>query len=104
MSLVDDFLNSGGAIVDAALGTETMVVSGQTFEVVTDDVSKSESGEEMGLTGDYSLVAAAQPKDVSMPAELINRRCTVGGIPYRISRVRVGTVAIHFELQDPSQK
>jgi len=40
-------------------GTVTMVCNGQTFAVVVDDVAKSESGEDMGLTGDYSLIAVA---------------------------------------------
>lgn len=85
------------------LGTVEMVCAGQTFSVVVDDVSKAETGEEMGLTGDYALVAVAQAADVSDAASLINKRCTVDGAAYRVSRVRIGTVAIHFELQDPAK-
>jgi hypothetical protein len=102
MGWVDDFLTSAADEVDAMLGTVTMVCNGQTFAVVVDDVAKSESGEDMGLTGDYSLIAVAQAADVTEAAGMINRRATVDGATYRVSRVRIGTVAIHFELQDPA--
>jgi hypothetical protein len=103
ISAIDSFLLAGNDEVDTALGTSTMTCAGQSFAVVIDDVSKSASGEEMGLTGDYALTATAQPGDVSGPDELVNKRCTVGGATYRVSRVRIGSVAITFELQDPAQ-
>lgn len=100
MSGIDSFLLSALDEVDAVLGTVTMTVSGQSFAVVIDDVTKSTSGDDVGLTAEYDVIACAQPADVTNPKSLINLRCTVDGAAYRISQVRVGTVAIHFILTD----
>jgi hypothetical protein len=80
-----------------------MVADGQAFPVVIDDVSKSTSGEEIGLSAEYDLIACAQPAHVENPKALLNKRCTVDGITYRIGRVRAGTVAIHFMLNDTTK-
>ena len=86
--------------VDSMLGTVVMTVSGNSFNVVIDDVTKSTQGDDVGLTNEFDLVACAQPSDVTNPKSLINKRCSVDGSEYRISQVRVGTVAIHFILSD----
>jgi hypothetical protein len=100
MSLVDDFLNSGSVTVDPAMGTETMIVDGQAFEVVTNGARESFEGALGGMESDVRLTGMAQPRHVANPASLIQKRCTVGGRPYRIAEVEVGTVAITFILAD----
>lgn len=100
---IDSFLLAGNDEVDSSLGTVTMAVSGQTFEVVIDDVSKQTKGDDIGLMAEFALVAVAQPGDVTSPKALIDKRCTVDGVAYRIKEVKAGTVAITFMLQDPAQ-
>jgi len=100
MSLVDDFLNSGSAVVDPLFGTETMVAGSQSFAVVTNGARESYDGALGGLESDIRLVAVAQPASVTAAATLIQARCTVGGKPYRIAEVEVGTVAVTFTLAD----
>jgi hypothetical protein len=48
-------------------------------------------------------MATAQPGDVANPATLKGKRCTVGGVAFRIYAVRVGNVAIRFDLCDPNE-
>jgi hypothetical protein len=100
MTGIDSFILSSLDEVDSILGTVTMTVVGQTFSVVIDDVNKSTSGDDVGLTAEYDVIACAQPADVSNPRLLVNKRCTLDGNEYRINQVRVGTVAIHFILTD----
>jgi hypothetical protein len=100
MTGIDSFLLSALDEVDAMLGTVTMTVSDQTFSVVIDDVTKSTTGDDVGLTAEYDVIACAQPADVTNPKSLVNKRCTLDGSTYRINQVRVGTVAIHFILTD----
>lgn len=100
MTGIDSFILSALDEVDSILGTVTMTVAGQTFSVVIDDVNKSTSGDDVGLTAEYDVIACAQPADVSNPRLLVNKRCTLDGNEHRINQVRVGTVAIHFILTD----
>jgi hypothetical protein len=100
---IDSFFLSGHAMADSILGTVTMAVAGQSFQVVIDDVTKQTTGEDIGLMGEFALVAMAQAAAVTNPKALINKRCTVDGSPYRISAVRAGSVAVSFTLQDPAQ-
>ena len=100
MSGIDSFLLASLDEVDSMLGTVSMTVSGQTFAVVIDDVTKSTMGDDVGLTAEYDVIACAQPADVTNPKSLVNKRCTLDGSEYRINQVRVGTIAIHFILTD----
>lgn len=100
MSGIDSFLLASLDEVDSMLGTVVMTVSGQTFSVVIDDVTKSTIGDDVGLTAEFDVIACAQPSDVSNPKSLVNKRCTVDGSQYRINQVRAGTIAVHFILTD----
>jgi hypothetical protein len=100
MSGIDSFLLGALDEVDSMLGTVSMTVSEQTFSVVIDDVTKSTSGDDVGLTAEYDVIACAQPSDVTNPKSLVNKRCTLDGSEYRINQVRVGTIALHFILTD----
>jgi hypothetical protein len=100
MSGIDSFLLGALDEVDLMLGTVSMTVSGQTFAVVIDDVTKSTIGDDVGLTAEFDVIACAQPADVTNPKNLVNKRCTVDGSEYRINQVRVGTIAVHFILTD----
>lgn len=77
-----------------------MVCSGQTFNVVWNDEAKALEGAWGGLEGDIQATATAQTSDVTNPKTLLQKTCTVGGVSYRISQVRTGTVATHFALSD----
>ena len=103
MSLIDDFLNNSHDEVDATMGTKTMVCAGQTFSVVWDDYSSDSDGGLGGLEPEVQAIATAQPGDVTTPAALKGKRCTVGGVAFRIYTVRVGSVAIRFDLCDPNE-
>ena len=103
MSLIDDFLNSSHAEVDATMGTKTMVCAGQTFAVVWDDYSSDSDGGLGGLEPEVQAMATAQPGNVTTPAALKGKRCTVDGVAFRIYAVRVGAVAIRFDLCDPNE-
>jgi cytochrome c-type biogenesis protein CcmE len=48
-------------------------------------------------------MATAQPGDVTNPAALKGKRCTVGGVAFRVYAVRPGDVAIRFDLCDPNE-
>jgi len=103
VSLVDDFLNNSHDEVDAIMGTKTMVCDGQTFSVVWDDYSSDSTGALGGLEPEVQAMATAQVGDVTTPAALKGKRCTVGGVAFRIYQVRVGDVAIRFDLCDPNE-
>jgi hypothetical protein len=98
MSLVDDFLLVGNNEADALFGTLTMAVDGQSFPVVWDDVSHTYEGALGGYENDIQTIAIAQPSHVANPILLLKKRCTIGANAYRISKVRIGTVAVSFEL------
>lgn len=103
MSIIDDFLNGSAGEVDSMFGTKTMVCNGQTFSVVWDDYSSNSDGGLGGLEPELQATATAQPGDVTTPAALKGKRCTVGGVAFRIYAVRVGSVAIRFDLCDPNE-
>ena len=103
MSLLDDFLNNSHDEVDATMGVKTMVCDGQTFSVVWDDFSSDTDGGLGGLEPQVQAMATAQPGDVTTPALLKNKRCTVDGVEFRVYAVRVGNVAIRFDLCDPNE-
>jgi hypothetical protein len=103
VSIIDDFLNVSADEVDSMFGTKTMVCNGQTFSVVWDDYSSNSDGGLGGLEPEVQAMATAQPGDVTTPAALKGKRCTVGGVAFRIYAVRVGSVAIRFDLCDPNE-
>ncbi len=100
MSLIDDFLTSGADEIDSAFGTSTMVCNGQTFAVVANDSRKSYEGALGGLESDIQSVVTAQASDVSDPRAMLQKRCTVDGVAYRVAEVTTGSVAVHFTLAD----
>jgi hypothetical protein len=100
MGAIDDFLNGGADEFDALAGTVSMTCDGQTFAVVVNGSRKSYEGALGGLESDIQAIATAQPSDVTDPKSLMQKRCTVGGVPYRIVEVDAGTVAVHFTLAD----
>ena len=102
MSLIDDFLLAGNDEIDTDFGTSTMVCNGQTFDVVMDDVSQSYQGALGGMESDISVTFTAQPRHVSNPRGMLQKRCTVDGISYRVAEVVTGQTAIHFTLTDSS--
>lgn len=103
MSKIDSFLRAHADAVDAALGEELMECLGQSFPVVVNEIARSAGGEEIGYMDDHALAAMAQTRKVSNPESMLNRRCTVSGKDYRVARIRLGTVAITFELAHPSK-
>ena len=103
MSIIDDFLNVSADEVDSMFGTKTMICNGQTFAVVWDDYSSDSDGGLGGLEPELQAMATAQPGDVTNPAALKGKRCTVDGVAFRIYSVRVGAVAIRFDLCDPNE-
>jgi hypothetical protein len=104
MSLVDDFMLAHNSESDTTMGTVTMICAGQTFSVVDNLISKAVDGEFGGLEPQVRGTVTAQPKDVSNPKSLINKRCTVDSVEYRVSMVDVGKIAIHFTLSDPNER
>ena len=102
MSLVDDFLNSGGDSVDSTFGMSVMICGGQTFNVVFNDDRKSYAGALGGLESDIQATAMAQAADVTDPRTLLQKKCTVDGVAYRVAEVSTGSVAISFTLADAS--
>ena len=80
-----------------------MICAGQTFQVVMNDERKSYKGSLGGLESDVQAVAVAQPANVTNPRTLLQKRCTVDGISYRIAEVATGKVAISFTLADPNE-
>jgi len=100
---IDTFIKAHADELDAAMGTKSMVVSGQTFNVVWNDSQRAQEGAFGGLEGDVQAVATAQADDVSSANALLGKRCTVGGDAYRIAQVRTGSIAIHFALSDVNE-
>lgn len=98
MSLVDDFLLAGNDETDADFGTSTMVCGGQTFAVIINDERKSYEGALGGMESNIAATATAQPRHVTNPRSLLQKRCTVAGISYRVAEVVTGPVAIQFTL------
>lgn len=103
MGLIDDFLLAGNDEVDALCGTVTMVCAGQTFSVVINDDRKSYDGALGGMETQIQLIATAQPGDVTNPRTMLQKRCTVDGVTYRVAEVSTGTVAVTFTLADPNE-
>jgi hypothetical protein len=103
VSEIDDFLNGGAAEVDVSLGVVTMTCEGQSFAVVWNDSRKSYEGALGGLESAVHATAVAQPRYVTSPRSMLQKRCTVDGVTYRVAEVSVGTCAITFTLTDPSE-
>lgn len=103
MSELDDVMLAAHAEVDAIMGTKSMVCDGQTFNVVWNDYSGESDGVYGGLETNVRATAIAQPADVTSPTTLRNKRCTVGGVSFRVLDVAAGDVAITFTLCDPSE-
>jgi len=103
MSIVDDFLNTAHEDVDASMGTESMVCNGQTFPVVWNDFRLEKQGGMGGLEPQVQAVAMAQPSQVTSPKAMIGKRCTIAGESFRVFAVRIGRVAISFEVIDPNE-
>jgi hypothetical protein len=104
MSLVDDFMLSHNDECDTTMGTASMVCNGQTFPVVDNLASKTVEGEFGGLEPQVRGTVTAQPKDVITPLAMLNKRCTIGGVAYRVSQVEIGAIGIHFTLADPNER
>lgn len=102
MSDVDQFLNFHNDESDSTMGMEVMICQGQTFSVVSNIIGKTIDAD-IGIEPQINGTVTAQPADVTSPRTLLNKRCTVGGVAYRIIGVDAGTVAIHFTLSDPSE-
>jgi hypothetical protein len=100
---VDTFLNALQDEADAVMGTVSMVVDGQTFNVVWNDSLKSQEGAYGGLEPDIQASAVAQAADVTSPKALVGKRCTVDGDAYRVEQVRAGSVAVTFILADVNE-
>lgn len=98
MSEIDDFLLGANDDIDAAIGTRTMVCGGQTFPVVWNDSRKSFEGALGGMESALQATAVAQPRHVSNPHGMLQKRCTINGEAYRVAEVSVGNVAISFSL------
>ena len=103
MGLIDDFLLAANDEVDALCGTVDMVCNGQRFPVVVNETRKSYDGALGGMESAIQLIATAQPSDVSEPLTMLQKRCTVDGLTYRVAEVSVGTVAVTFTLADPNE-
>lgn len=86
------------------MGTASMVCNGQTFSVVDNLVSKTVDGEFGGLEPQIRGSVTAQPGDVTSPLAMLNKRCTVAGVAYRVSQVEIGTIGVHFTLADPNER
>jgi hypothetical protein len=101
---IDAFLLGGNDEVDSIFGTVQMVCNGQTFPVVMGESRKSYEGALGGLESSVQLVVTAQPRHVSNVGAMLQKRCTVDGVEYRVEEVSPqNTVALHFTLADPSE-
>jgi hypothetical protein len=103
MSLLDSFLLSGNDVVDSTFGISVMVCAGQSFAVVANSERKSYEGALGGMESDIQASVTAQPRHVTNPKEMLQKRCTVAGVEYRIAEVETGPVAVHFTLVDVNQ-
>jgi hypothetical protein len=104
MSALDDFMLSHNTESDTTMGVVSMSCIGQTFDVVANLTSKTVDGEFGGLQPQVRGVVTAQPKDVTNELTMLNKRCTVDGVAYRVSQVEIGTIGIHFTLADPNER
>jgi hypothetical protein len=103
MSLLDDYMLSHNDECDSTMGTSVMVCAGQTFNIVVNLATRTVDGDNGGLEIPVQNIATAQPKNVNNPRALLNKRCTIDGVQYRVHGVDIGTVAIHFTLTDPNE-
>lgn len=103
MGLIDDFLNAGQDEVDVAFGRSSMTCNGQTFFVVLNMSRKSYEGALGGLESQIQSVATAQAADVTNPKALLQKRCAIDGVTYRIAEVSAGAVSVEFTLADPNE-
>ena len=103
MSLIDSFLLTGNDEIDTDFGTSTMVCNSQTFDVVMNDERKSYEGALGGMESDISATATAQPRNVSNPRGMLQKRCTVDGVAYRVGQISADTVTVKFTLEDVNQ-
>jgi hypothetical protein len=104
MGDLDNFMLAHNDECDTTMGVVSMACNGQTFNVVPNLTSKSVDGEFGGLEPQVRGIVTAQPSDVATPLAMLNKRCTVDSVAYRVSMVDAGTVAIHFTLADPNEK
>jgi hypothetical protein len=103
MSDVDDFLNALHDEADTALGVKSMVCEGETFNVVWNDHRTGSDGVAGGIEPQVDATAVAQAADVTSPAAMRNKRCTVGGVEFRVLEVAIGDVAVTFSLCSPEE-
>lgn len=103
MSLLDDFMLSHNDECDSTMGTSVMICNGQTFNVVANLANKTLDGDLGGMEPIVQSTVTAQPGDVTNPRGLLNKRCTIDGVLFRVHGVDVGTVAVHFSLIDPNE-
>lgn len=89
--------------LDSALGVVTMTYGGQSFSVVMDMIDYATEGAMGGMEGDIKASVTAQAADVTSPNNLLHKRVTVDGSPYRVARVAVGSVSVRFDLADVNQ-
>ena len=101
MSILDDFMNSLHDTCDSIMGTNIMICSGQNIPVVLNLSTQSTAGDLGGLEVEITNIATAQPKNVTNPYSLVNKKCIIDSKVYRVYSVDVGTVAINFNLIDP---
>jgi hypothetical protein len=105
MSMLDSFLLSGNDVVDSTFGISVMVCAGQSFAVVANSERKSYEGALGGMESDIQASVTAQPRHVTNPKAMLQKRCTVAGVSYRVAEVDVGPIAVHFTLiSDNSSK
>lgn len=103
MGVLDDFLISGQDEIDVLFGRSTMDCNGQTFFVVMNMSRKSYEGALGGLESQIQSVAVAQSSDVTNPKALLQKRCTIDGVTYRIAEVSAGSISVEFTLADPNE-
>lgn len=103
MGILDDFLLSGQTEIDETFGQSTMVCNGQTFFVVMNMSRKSYEGALGGLESQIQSVAVAQAPDVTNPKALLQKRCAIDGVTYRIAEVSAGSISVEFTLADPNE-
>ena len=103
MSETDDFLLAGNDEVDETLGVETMTCLGQSFPVVVNDQRQSYQGALGGLETEIQAMVTAQPRHVTNPLTMLQKRCAIDGKTYRVAEVSIGKIAINFTLIDPSE-
>jgi hypothetical protein len=64
---------------------------------------KSYEGALGGLESQIQSVATAQAADVANAKALLQKRCTIDGVSYRIAEVSVGSLSVEFTLADPNE-